>query len=160
MAPKTMEYELTGGRRGDETLPEQAPPEGRAECGRLLTVILRTNLPMTPTMLLRLNMRVTPIPLRALFEGWWLSTATCLHQRLEPDAQRAPGPAIAGASPALTVSVAQGGGGETGGNPRPAVPTLSVSRDTSATAGTLPWCSKARGVHVRGEQLGDRDWRD
>ena len=31
MAPKTMEYELTGGRRGDETLPEQAPPEGRAE---------------------------------------------------------------------------------------------------------------------------------
>ena len=25
MAPKTMEYELTGGRRGDETLPEQAP---------------------------------------------------------------------------------------------------------------------------------------
>ena len=50
------------------------------------------------------------IPLRALIEGWWLSTATCLHQRLEPDAQRAPGPAIAGASPALTVSVAQGGG--------------------------------------------------
>ena len=49
------------------------------------------------------------IPLRALFEGWWLSTTTCLHQRLEPGAQRAPGPTIAGASPALTVSVAQGG---------------------------------------------------
>ena len=72
------------------------------------------------------------IPLRALFEGWWLSTTTCLHQRLEPGAQRAPGPTIAGASPALTVSVAQGGG-ETGDNPGPAVPTSSVSRDTSAT---------------------------
>ena len=48
MAPKPMEYEITDGRRGDETLAQQSPRESSRVRGGLLTVILGTNLPMTP----------------------------------------------------------------------------------------------------------------
>ena len=44
-----MEYEITDGRRGDETLAQQSPRESSRARGGLLTVILGTNLPMTPT---------------------------------------------------------------------------------------------------------------
>ena len=48
MAPKPMEYDITDGRRGDETLAQQSPRESSRVRGGLLTVILGTNLPMTP----------------------------------------------------------------------------------------------------------------